>query len=457
MDTQLLVEVKKNPLYKFIMDVDLIKHEITNGLEKTYTFHRSPNYTNHFKEYPGMNDDIKYINHNKYLTLYPEYEFLYGPYVDSNSEEFNIVYVLHRKEHTLNNIKVIYGSRLLKELSTNTRLDDNLPSENYDWYQNQIKKFNIVNSDCLHAYNTNYKLTDIEKLMIKKIYNATSVSNPKYNKVRNLYNLSICTPDAERSLCVNLGRVLYEIHIAKRRLLPTEAVSVKNGMMGDIRLDNLLYINREDDTLELKKKAWDEFKLDVDKLEKIYSETGFSRFRGIYINNHKSSKECSYGRRYVKLVKPGTDIQYTMYLATALMAVHLNRVLQEDETVDHVNRNKTDDRIENLRILPRTSHSADDAVRVEITPVNCPVCNRVFRMTGKQLAYNKASKSPVCCTPKCTKKLQEIRRTNRTDKLYPQTIDYRYYVLNKITREREYFDSKDYKECRKLLNTTSRS
>lgn len=453
----LLSEVKKNPIYNFITDVDVLNYEVTNGLERIYTFNRPPNYTNFFKEYPGMNNDIKHIDYNKYLELYPDYEFLYGPYVDSNADEFNIVYVLHRKQHTLNNIKVIYASRLLKELTANSQLENELQAESIEWYQEQISKLPVINPEGYRVYNTHYKLSEQEKLEIKRIYGASSVSNPKYNAIRNLYNLSIIVPGEERSLCANLGRILYEIHIAKRRLKSNEVVSVKNGKMGDLRLDNLICIDKDNEYNEMKKKVFEEYGLDVDKLEKIYSTEGFGRFRGIYTDNGKRSTNANYGRKYIKLVKPGTDIQLTLLLSTALMTVDIGRILSSKETVDHINRDKTDDKIENLSLLQRSTHCSEDAVRVEILPTNCGVCNKLFVMSAKKLSYYKSSGGLMCCTPKCTKKLQELRRTGRTDKLYPQVIDYRYYVLNKTTREREYFESKDYKECRRQLNTTNRN
>lgn len=50
----------------------------------------------------------------------------------------------------------------------------------------------------------------------------------------------------------------------------------------------------------------------------------------------------------------------TMSWARYLMQEYIGRELTQEETVDHINRDKTDDRLENLQILTRSEHAKKD-------------------------------------------------------------------------------------------------
>lgn len=71
-------------------------------------------------------------------------------------------------------------------------------------------------------------------------------------------------------------------------------------------------------------------------------------------------------------------ISYTKYL----MSVHLGRILERDEQVDHINNDKSDDRIENLQILSFEDNLRKFAREVKkgrfLVEMICPSCGLIF-------------------------------------------------------------------------------
>lgn len=61
-----------------------------------------------------------------------------------------------------------------------------------------------------------------------------------------------------------------------------------------------------------------------------------------------------------------------------LMEQHLGRLLEDWETVDHINNDETDDRIENLQILSLTNNILKQAALKprEMYSFICPVCKK---------------------------------------------------------------------------------
>lgn len=113
----------------------------------------------------------------------------------------------------------------------------------------------------------------------------------------------------------------------------------------------------------------------------------------LYIVMHKKM-----GRRMANLVNPNnrkdrTTISYARYL----MSVHLGRFLNKDETVDHINEDKLDDRIENYQILSRLDNKAKSQSKARLFEFVCPVCNSSFTLTARQ-SYKKENPS---CSNKC--------------------------------------------------------
>jgi len=77
-------------------------------------------------------------------------------------------------------------------------------------------------------------------------------------------------------------------------------------------------------------------------------------------------------RRYVHLVKKDYSHRGSMSLARYLMSVHLGRLLGQEEHVDHIDGDFTNDDIENLQILSpadnlRKSHPGPTSVHGTLT------------------------------------------------------------------------------------------
>lgn len=66
----------------------------------------------------------------------------------------------------------------------------------------------------------------------------------------------------------------------------------------------------------------------------------------------RSNKDFRQRVTLIREDKTGTVISYARYL----MSVKLGRYLTEDEEVDHINRDPTDDNIENLQVLTIVDH-----------------------------------------------------------------------------------------------------
>lgn len=104
--------------------------------------------------------------------------------------------------------------------------------------------------------------------------------------------------------------------------------------------------------------------------------------------------------------KPRKTTSYSRYL----MEVHLNRFLTAEETVDHINDIKTDDRIENLQILSLSENVKKSAKKSPITNLICENCKKGFERAtrkvkskpkslpfcSKNCAYQYFSKSKIC-------------------------------------------------------------
>ena len=115
-------------------------------------------------------------------------------------------------------------------------------------------------------------------------------------------------------------------------------------------------------------------------------------------------------RKTLLLVNDKKDRSSTQY-ARYLLAVKLKRFLTSDETVDHVNDDKTDDSLENLQILTRK----DNLVKANKCPdvkLICPICKDTFYRTLTQLRGKKErmENNIVTCSRSCGGKLSHITK-----------------------------------------------
>ena len=444
--------LKGNPLFSILSFVKVTKEENHQGLERTYHIGKNNKVLKTLRSLPSKRSDLSKLDHNLVLDLYPEYEYIFGPYVDANKDEFNLVYILYTNRiNQANEINVLYAGRVLQEHDKGAKLDFSETMQDYRLYKEALDARQPLKGKLSNnCYYKKWTFTPQERKDILAMYNGRSVSEPRYNTLRESFAVSIILLDGS-VVGINAYRLLYELYHSKKRLSSAEVVSPINGKKGDLRSDNVMSRNLEAEDKAMREAVFAKYGLDTYALENIYAVQGYNRFRGLY-DYEGVADAGNRDRMYVKLVKSGTDLQFAMYLSRALMIVKEGRILGENETVDHIDNDKTNDSISNLRIIDRSRHVSEDSIRVEVDPVLCCMCNKHFKLANKEYTYYKLSDTPITCSPRCKKKLRNVPKERKKEMVKAKVISYRYYVLDKETKKRKYFSSTDYKECRQELS-----
>ena len=122
-------------------------------------------------------------------------------------------------------------------------------------------------------------------------------------------------------------------------------------------------------------------------ISEYYKEKGFNN---AYIVINKES------RRIIVLKKPNreiTSMSYAKYLYTS----HYKCDVAEGGQVDHINGDKTDDRIENLQVISSKYNAVKDKRHKEMVELICPVCKERFLFPKRNLSTHP---SP-CCSRHC--------------------------------------------------------
>jgi phage FluMu protein Com len=103
-----------------------------------------------------------------------------------------------------------------------------------------------------------------------------------------------------------------------------------------------------------------------------------------------------------------------------VMENHLNRLLQHDEVVHHVNGDKKDNRVENLKVMGNSEHARLHQVGApkKMVDLKCPQCDKIFtRARGQSFLGGKGTEYTTC-SPRCRGKLSRyIQLHGRTPKV----------------------------------------
>ena len=68
-----------------------------------------------------------------------------------------------------------------------------------------------------------------------------------------------------------------------------------------------------------------------------------------------------------------------------------------DLTIDHQDRDKTNDDLDNLVVRPRSEHVKLDVTRIKVSPVLCPICGTEFIPSKAQRSkYHSGRAGPFC-------------------------------------------------------------
>jgi hypothetical protein len=108
------------------------------------------------------------------------------------------------------------------------------------------------------------------------------------------------------------------------------------------------------------------------------------------------------GRKHVCVIFSNGSrktVSYPKYL----MEVHLDRYLKDDETVDHIDRDFTNDAIANLRIVDRKQHAIDDARRVtRLVSASCVWCKKEMGTIDHRKRSKNAKRAGPFCSRECS-------------------------------------------------------
>lgn len=165
--------------------------------------------------------------------------------------------------------------------------------------------------------------------------------------------------------------------------------------------------------------------LDKNKLLKLYPQ--YTSVLGPY--------KRSDGRKHIVLnncsLPNGTKGKTkTISYPKALVESNLGRTLLPNETIDHHDRDKTNDDLNNLKIKNRSEHSSIDNIRVKVEPIECPQCGNTFTPTRHQITTRAESKAGPFCSRKCSGKYGKGVQ-NGDSPMDRNKIQKTYYQLNK--------------------------
>jgi hypothetical protein len=108
------------------------------------------------------------------------------------------------------------------------------------------------------------------------------------------------------------------------------------------------------------------------------------------------------GRKYMCVRAPGERHGSTMSYPKWLAMHILGRLLDDDETVDHIDRDKSNDDPSNLRVVSKRKHVMEDAQRAESVTISCILCGKQAQKKARHLRHNsKLGRAGPFCGRSC--------------------------------------------------------
>lgn len=101
------------------------------------------------------------------------------------------------------------------------------------------------------------------------------------------------------------------------------------------------------------------------------------------------------------------DTKRTESYPRMLMRDHLGRELLVEEHVDHINNDRTDNRIENLQLLSPQENARKSIRQANYLSFICPVCDLTFEVLERKYKSNqlKRGSSGPYCSKSCAGKM----------------------------------------------------
>lgn len=139
------------------------------------------------------------------------------------------------------------------------------------------------------------------------------------------------------------------------------------------------------------------------------------------------------GRQHMVIKDQGkkTTVSYPKYL----MEQHLGRKLDPDlETVDHIDKDFTNNDLSNLQILSRPKHAELDAKRVKMVEFTCPECGGLGSQRPRNIDHNRRrGKVGPFCSRSCAGSNSQKRQKGLVSVL----------PWSYVPVKREYYTNKD--------------
>lgn len=133
--------------------------------------------------------------------------------------------------------------------------------------------------------------------------------------------------------------------------------------------------------------------------------------------------------RKIVIVIDRNGVKRTVSYPKWIMECQIGRQLGPDDTIDHWDSNKNNDELSNLRIVPRSEHSADDTRRVKLVKFKCAWCGKEFERSPRLIRdKSRKGKAGPFHNRSCAGKYSRMLQLKLIDKFDVQpAVDSEYY------------------------------
>lgn len=255
----------------------------------------------------------------------------------------------------------------------------------------------------LDILNEELRLTDEIKDLQNPNYEGYRIGKVVFREDTGNYYINVVTPDGRYS------KLNYNKFI-------------------DYFLPKIIYNNDNSEYNIVKPKTpIERIREEVQRLLKPTNMYKEYRVNGPYISRKKN------GTLYLDVIIYNDIEKIKVSFGKFLMEIKLGRYLEDNETVDHIDKNPLNNNYDNLQVLDRTKHVKLDAHRLKDMNFNCLNCEREITLKGKQLnnLYNKikAGGTGPFCNNSCGTHYQHKVQNGKIERFQQPLFEREYYDL----------------------------